>query len=98
MGNIEGDVFGDPVGCFEGSALMTAGAEPACLAGECQEFFVTAILAVQSSEALCEIPTAVEFFDNFDDIGSKWAVVFAVVGFIISLELIPAMMEDLPER
>ena len=57
-----------------------------------------AFRAMQPGEALGEIATAIVFFDDLDSISAERAVGFAVVGFVIGLELVPTLVDDLPKR
>ena len=58
---------------------------------------MAAVGAMQPGEALGEVTAAVVFFDDLDSIGAEGAVGFAVVGFVVGLELAPAMVDDLPK-
>ncbi len=57
-----------------------------------------AVRAEKAGEALGKIAAAVEFLDDFDGVGPERSVGFAVALFVIGLKVIPAMMDDLPER
>ncbi|MDB4358987.1 hypothetical protein N9Z18_01970 [Verrucomicrobiales bacterium] len=98
MGNIEGDVLGGPIGCFQSAALMAWGAETPGFAGEGKEFFMAAVGAVQTGEALGEVTATVVFFDDLNSISAERSVGFAVVGFVTGLELVPTLVDDLPKR
>ena len=96
--NIEGDVPGDPIGGFESSSLMARRTESTSFAGECEEFFVSTIRAVQTGKALSEIAATVVFFDNLNGVSAERAVGFPVVGLVLGLELVPTLVDDLPKR
>ena len=57
-----------------------------------------AFRAMETSEALSEITATVVFFDDLNGISAERAVGFAVVGFVIGLELVPTLVDDLPKR
>ena len=59
---------------------------------------MAAVGAMQPGEALGEVTTAVEFFDDLNSIGAEGPVGFAVVGFVMGLELVPTLVDDLPKR
>ena len=77
---------------------MTAGAEVPCLAGEGQQFFVAAIGALETGKAGGEIAAAVELVDDGHGIPSERAVRLPVDGFVSGHEVVPGMVDDLPER
>jgi len=59
---------------------------------------VSTIGAMETSEALREITATVVFFDDLNGISAERAVGFAVVGFVMGLELVPTLVDDLPKR
>ncbi|MEZ5327979.1 MAG: hypothetical protein R3F19_23275 [Verrucomicrobiales bacterium] len=56
------------------------------------------IRALEAGETGGEVSAFVEVFDGFDGEGVKWAVDLAVVGFVVGEEIVPGMVDDLPER
>ena len=54
--------------------------------------------AEQSLEASGEIAAAEEVFNGFDREWAKRAVDLAVFGFVFAEEVIPGVVDDLPER
>jgi hypothetical protein len=91
------DGGGDPVAGGADAALVAGGAEVAALAGEGEEAFVAAVKALESGEAGGEVATAEKGLDGGDGGGREWAEGFAVVFFVTSEEVVPAMVNDLPK-
>ena len=59
---------------------------------------MTTVGAVEPGEALSEIATAIEFLNDFDCVGPERSVNFPGRSFVLSLEIIPSVMDDLPKR
>ena len=59
---------------------------------------MSAIRAVQTGKALGEVTATVVFFDDLNAISAERAVGFPVVGFVMGLELVPTLVDDLPKR
>ena len=97
MGNFVADRVGDPVAGGADATLMAGGAEVAGLAGEGEETFVTAVRALEAGEAGGEIATAEKGLDGGD--GGRWerAEGFAVVFLVVGEEVVPAVVDELPE-
>ena len=58
---------------------------------------MTAVFAVEPGESLGQIAAAIEFLDDFNGVGSERSVGFAISRFVLSLEIIPTVVDDLPE-
>ena len=54
--------------------------------------------ALEAGESGGEVAAFVEVFDGFDGKGVKRAVDLAVFGFVVGEEVVPGMVDDLPER
>lgn len=78
-------------------SLVAGGAEVATLAGEGEEAFVAAIRALEPGEAGGEVTAAEKGLDGGDGGGGKRAEGFAVVRFVVCEEVIPAVVNQLPE-
>jgi hypothetical protein len=76
---------------------MAGRAEVAALAGEGEEAFVAAVRALESGKAGGEVATAEEGFDGGNGGGVERAEILAVFGFVIGDELVPAVVDELPE-
>ena len=76
---------------------MACGAEVAAFAGEGEQLLVTAVWAVETCEAGCEVAATEEGLDGGDGVGAEWAEGLAVLLFVVGEEGIPAMVDDLPE-
>jgi hypothetical protein len=98
MGNFVADGGGDPVAGGADAALVAGGAEVSTLAGEGEEAFVAAIRALEPGEARGEVSAAEEGLDGADGGGRKRAEGFTVVRFVVCKEVIPAVVDELPER
>ena len=59
---------------------------------------MTAVFAVETGESLSQITAAIEFLHDFNGVGSERSVGFAVRAFVLDLEIIPTVVDDLPER
>ena len=55
-----------------------------------------AIGAMQPGEPLSQITAAVEFLDDFDGVRPERPVSIPVRSFVLSLEFIPTVVDDLP--
>ena len=97
VGDFVTDGGGDPVTGGADAALMAGGAEVAALAGESEEAFVAAIRALEAGEAGGEVATAEKGLDGGDGGGRERAEGFAVVFFVIGEEVVPAVVDELPE-
>ena len=91
------DGGGDPSAGLADAALVAGGAEVAGLAGEGEELFVAALGAMEAGEAGSEIAAAEEGADGGDGIGAQWSHGAAVVLLVAGDEIIPGVMDDLPE-
>jgi len=91
--------FGDPAGGAADAALMAGGAEVSALAGEGEEALVSAlgVRALEAGESSGEVAALEEVFDSFDGEGAERAVDLAVFGFVIGEEIVPRMVDNLPE-
>lgn len=96
--DVVADGPGDPLAGASDAALMAGGAEVAALAGEGDEALVTALGAVETSEAGGEITATEEGLDGGGGVGAEWAEGFPVVFFVVGEEGVPAMVDELPER
>ena len=59
---------------------------------------MTTVFAVKPGESLGQIAAAIEFLDDFNGVGSERSVSLTVRSFVLSLETIPSVVDDLPER
>ena len=59
---------------------------------------MSTIRAVQTGKALSEIAATVVFFDDLNGVSAERPVGYAVVGFVMGLELVPTLVDDLPKR
>ena len=91
------DGGGDPVAGGADAALMAGGAEVAALAGEGEEAFVAAVRALKAGETGSEVAAAEEGLDGGDGGGRERAEGFAVVFLVVGEEVIPAVVDKLPE-
>ena len=98
VGDFVADGGGDPFAGGADATLMAGGAEVAALAGEGEESFVAAVGALNSGEAGGEVATAEEGLDGADGGGGKRAEGFAVVFLVVGEEVVPAVVDELPER
>lgn len=98
VGDGVADGGGDPCAGVEGAALVAGGAEVAGFAGEGEEVLVAATGAEESGEARGEFAAAEEVLDVSDGIGTQGAHGGTVVPFVASEEIVPAMVNQLPER
>lgn len=89
---------GDPVAGGADAALVTGGTEVAALAGEGEEAFVAAIGTVESRESGGEVATAEEGFDGGRGGRVERAEGLAVFSLVVGKEVIPAVVDELPER
>jgi hypothetical protein len=91
------DGGGDPVAGGADAALVAGGAEVAALAGEGEEAFVAAVRALKAGETGSEVATAEEGLDGGDGGGRERAEGFAVMFLVVGEEVIPAVVDELPE-
>ena len=87
----------DPFAGGADAALVAGGAEVAALAGEGEEAFVAAVRALKAGESGGEVAAAEEGLDGGDGGGRERAEGFAVVRFVVCEEVIPAVVNQLPE-
>ena len=97
MRDFVADGGGDPLPRPAGSALVARGAEVAGLAGEGEELFVAAIGAMEAGEAGGEVAAAEEGADGSEGIGAQRSHRAAVVLFVGGEEVVPGVVDDLPE-
>jgi len=91
------DGGGDPCAGVTGAALVAGGAEVAGLAGEGEELFMAAIGAMEAGESGGEIAAADEGADGGGGILAQRSHDAAMVLFVAGEEVIPGMVDDLPE-
>ena len=91
------DGGGDPGADLQGAALVAGGTEVAGFAGEGKEVLVAAVGAVVASEAGGDVATAKELLDVGDGFWAQGAHGGAVVGFVAGNELVPGVVDELPE-
>ena len=97
VGNFVADGGCDPFAGGADAALVAGGAEVAALAGEGEEAFVAAVRALESGEAGGEVATAEEGLNGSGCGGVERSEGFAVVRFVVCEEVIPAVVNQLPE-
>ncbi len=97
MRHLEADLVSDPIAESADAALVTAGAEVPGLAGEGQQLFMAAVGALEPGEPGGKIAASVELVDHGDSILAQWSVSLAVAGFVVGDELVPCVMDNLPE-
>ena len=97
VGDFVADGGGDPLARGTGAALVAGGAEVAGLAGEGEEAFVAAVRALKSGESAGEVTAAEKGLDGGRGVGAEWAEGLPVAVFVTSEELVPAVVDDLPE-
>ncbi|MDB4627208.1 hypothetical protein OAE46_01095 [bacterium] len=97
MGKIVTDGVCYPVADAADTPLMAGGAEVAGFAGEGEEFFVTAVRALQAGEAGSEIAATVELIDDVDAVGRERSVDLAMTGLVVGEEIVPGVVDDLPK-
>ncbi len=97
VGDFVADGGGDPVTGGADAALVAGGAEVATLAGEGEESFVAAIRALEPGEAGGEVAAAEEGLNGSGCGGAERSEGFAVVFFVTSEEVVPAVVNELPE-
>ena len=69
----------------------------AALAGEGEQAFVTAVGTLEAGEAGGEVTAAEKRFDGGDGAWTERAEGLAVMLLIVRKEIIPAVVDDLPE-
>ncbi|MGB6219885.1 MAG: hypothetical protein WBG04_02545 [Haloferula sp.] len=90
------DGGGDPVAGAAHAALVAGGAE-AALAGVGEEAFVAAVGTLYTGEAGGKVAATKKTFDGGDGLASERAEAFAMAGFVLGEEVIPAVVDELPE-
>jgi hypothetical protein len=95
--HVVADGGGDPCAGLADAALVAGGAEVVGLAGEGEELFVAAIGAVEAGEAGSEIAAPEKGADGGDGIGAQRSHGAAMVFFVAGEEVIPGLVDDLPE-
>lgn len=75
---------------------MAGGAEVAELAGEGEQFFVTAVRALETRETSCEVAAAEKGLDGGYGAVTERSEGLAVVLFVACEKIIPAVVNDLP--
>jgi hypothetical protein len=58
---------------------------------------MSAVFPVKPGESLGEISTAVEFLDDLHGFAAQWSMSFPLRRLVLSLEIIPTLVDDLPE-
>ena len=97
VGKVVTDGVCYPVADAADALLMAGGAEVAGFAGEGEEFFVTAVRALQAGEAGSEIAATVELIDDVDAVGRERSVDPAMTGLVVGEEIVPGVVDDLPK-
>ncbi|MFT6379252.1 MAG: hypothetical protein ACJAXZ_000727 [Akkermansiaceae bacterium] len=77
--------------------MVAGGAEVSALAGEGEEAFVATIRALEAGEAGGEVAAAEKGLDGGDGCWVEWAEGFAVMFLGVGEEVIPAVVDKLPE-
>ncbi len=67
----------------------------AAFAGEGEEAFVAAVWALEAGEA--GVAAAEEGLDGGDGVGAEWAEGLAMLLFVVCEEIVPAVVDDLPQ-
>ena len=68
----------------------------AALAGEGEQFFVTAVRALETRETSCEVAAAEKGLDGGYGAVTERSEGLAVVLFVVCEKIIPAVVNDLP--
>ena len=97
VGKVVTDGVCYPVADAADALLMAGGAEVAGFAGEGEESFVAAIRALEPGEAGGEVAAAEEGLNGSGCGGAERSEGFAVVFFVTSEEVVPAVVNELPE-
>ena len=97
VGHFVADGVGNPVAGGADPALMAGGAEVAALAGEGEEALVTAVWALEAGEAAGEVTALEKGLDRGGGGGVERPEGFAVAGFVAGEEVVPAVVDELPE-
>ena len=98
VGDLVADGVGDPFADGAGATLVAGGAEVAALAGEGVQAFVAAVWALETCEAGGEVAATEEGLEGGDGVGAEWAEGLAVLLFVVCEEIVPAVVDELPER
>ena len=97
VGDLAADGGGDPGAGGADAAHVAGGAEVASLAGEGHQLLVSAVGTLEAGESGGEVATAVEGPDGVGGMGGERTVFLAVVFFVSVEELVPAVVDELPE-
>ena len=97
VGKVVTDGVCYPVADAADAPLMAGAAEVAGFAGEGEEFFVTAVRALQAGEAGSEIAATVELIDDVDAVVVERSMYLAVLGLVVGEEIVPGVVDDLPK-
>jgi hypothetical protein len=97
VGDRMADGGGDPFAGGADAALVAGWAEVAALAGEGEQFFVSAIGALEAGEAGGEVAATEEGFDGGRGGRVKGTKGRAVFVFVVGEEIVPPVMDELPE-
>ncbi len=97
MRHLEADLVGNPIAEGTDAALVAAGTEVSGLAGEGEEFLMAAVGALEPGESGGEIAAAVKLIDHGHGIPTQRTVSLAVTGFVVCDEIVPGIVDDLPE-
>jgi hypothetical protein len=81
----------------EGAEPVARGAEVVALTGEGEKAFVAAVRALESGEAGSEVTATEEGLDGGVGGGVERAESFAVFAFVVGEEVVPAVVDELPE-
>jgi len=95
--NFVTDGSGNPVAGGADAALVAGGAEVAALAGEGEEALVAAVGTLETGEAGGEVAATKKSFDGGDGLASERAEALAMAGFVLGEEVIPAVVDELPQ-
>ena len=95
--DLAADGGGDPGAGGADAAHVAGGAEVASLAREGHQLLVSAVGALEAGESGGEVAATVEGSDRVGGVGVERTVFLAVVFFVSCEELVPAVVDDLPE-
>ena len=95
--DLAADGGGDPGAGGADAAHVAGGAEVASLAGEGHELLVSAVWTLEAGESGGEVAAAVEGPDGGCSVWGERTMFLAVVFFVSVEELVPAVVDDLPE-
>jgi hypothetical protein len=97
MRDFVADGGGDPFAGAAYAALVAGGAEMAAFAGEGEESLVATIGTLEAGETGGEVAATEKGFDGGDGLASERAETFAMSGFVLGEEVIPAVVDELPK-